>query len=76
MLIKELTAKAGFLSFCLYPLIEVNGKEYSTMQLSSLLFPFPSAKAGDIELRVVTSLKVGVGFQQKKRPATAGLFHI
>ena len=32
------------------------------MQLSSLLFPFPSAKAGDIELRVFTSLKAGVGF--------------
>jgi hypothetical protein len=45
MLIKELTAKAGFLSFCLYPLTEVNGKEYSTMQFAALLFPFPSAKA-------------------------------
>jgi hypothetical protein len=49
MLIKELTAKAGFLSFCLYPLTEVNGKEYSTMQLSALLFPFPSAKADGLK---------------------------
>jgi len=38
-----------------------------------------TAKAGDIGFRVVTSLKAGADFkkikcQQKKRPATAGLF--